>query len=267
MTQEQFSILKVINKMKKLLLAQLLILSTAAFGEALPPTTAFTFIAPAVVAPAPALTNLLGVVNAFKAVGTAFALADPAATALLDQAALNMTLSIDIKNIDTLAMNAPVFNSTTGEITWVNNFATSVASSNAWVQTDTADYDEKALTFRDAGAAYAITAIMTVGSGANHLMSAVDGVMRKVNGIDYTPDTSFNTYITSFNEATNMADKISYLGGAATALTTIQAQALALDIAGLGAMTPLNSLVLPAAGASSDSYLTLNALLLYNGLQ
>ena len=121
--------------MKKILIASLLIVSVAAVAA---PPTAFTFVAPASVAVAPALTNLLGVVNAFKAVGTAFALNDPVATGLLDQAAQNLTLSVDVKNIDTLAINSPAYNSTTGQITWVNNFATSVSSSNAWVQTDAA---------------------------------------------------------------------------------------------------------------------------------
>ena len=118
--------------MKKLLVVSLLGISTAAFAA---PPTAFTFVAPASVAAAPPLTSLLSVVNAFKAVGTAFALNDSTATGLLDQAATNLTLSVDIKNIDTLAINSPTYNSTTGQITWVNNFATSVASSNAWVQT------------------------------------------------------------------------------------------------------------------------------------
>ena len=130
--------------MKKLLVVSLLGISTAAFAA---PPTAFTFVAPASVAAAPALTNLLGVVNAFKAVGTAFALNDSTATGLLDQAATNLTLSVDIKNIDTLAINSPAYNSTTGQITWVNNFATSVSSSNAWVQTDTAGYDTAAKAF------------------------------------------------------------------------------------------------------------------------
>jgi hypothetical protein len=76
--------------MKKILVASLLTISALAFAA---PPTAFTFVAPASVAVAPALTNLLGVVNAFKAVGTAFALADPVATGLLDQAAINLTLS------------------------------------------------------------------------------------------------------------------------------------------------------------------------------
>ena len=105
--------------MKKLLIASLLTISITVSAE---PLTAFTFVAPASVAVAPALTNLLGVVNAFKAVGTAFALADPAATALLDKAALDLTLSIDIKNIDTLAINSPVYDNSTGKIIWVNNF-------------------------------------------------------------------------------------------------------------------------------------------------
>lgn len=250
--------------MKKLLVASLLAVSITAFAA---PPTAFTFIAPASVAAAPALTNLAGVVNAFKAVGTAFALSDPAATALLDQAALNLTLSIDIKNISTSAINSPTYSSTTGQITWVNNFATSVSSANSWVQTDAAGYDTKALAFRDTGGAYAVTAIMTGGSGVNHLLSAIDGTTRKVNGADYLPDSSFNTLATNFNDATNLVDKMTYLGGAATALTAIQAQASAMDVAGGVAVTTLNTLVLPAAGANSASYSTLNTLLLYNGLQ
>jgi hypothetical protein len=250
--------------MKKLLIASLLTISITVSAE---PLTAFTFVAPASVAVAPALTNLLGVVNAFKAVGTAFALADPAATALLDKAALDLTLSIDIKNIDTLAINSPVYDNSTGKIIWVNNFADSVVSSKAWVQTDAADYDAKALAFRDAGGAYAVTAIMTGSSGVNHLLSGIDGTTRVVNGIDYIPDASFNSYATSFNTAVTLADKVTYLGGAATALTAIQAQATAMDVAGAVAVTTLNTLTLPAAGEDSASYDTLNSLLLYNGLQ
>ena len=250
--------------MKKLLVVSLLGISTAAFAA---PPTAFTFVAPASVAAAPPLTNLLGVVNAFKAVGTAFALNDSIATGLLDQAATNLTLSVDIKNIDTLAINSPTYNSTTGQITWVNNFATSVSSSNAWVQTDAVDYDAKALAFRDAGGAYAVTAIMTGGSGVNHLLSAIDGTARMVNGVSYIPDSSFNTLVSSFNTATTVSQKIADLGTAATALTAIQAQASAMDIAGAVAVTTLNTLVLPAAGKNSASYSTLNSLLLYNALQ
>ena len=250
--------------MKKLLVVSLLGISTAAFAA---PPTAFTFVAPASVAAAPPLTSLLGVVNAFKAVGTAFALNDSIATGLLDQAATNLTLSVDIKNIDTLAINSPTYNSTTGQITWVNNFATSVSSSNAWVQTDAVDYDAKALAFRDAGGAYAVTAIMTGGSGVNHLLSAIDGTARMVNGVSYIPDSSFNTLVTSFNAGTTVSQKIADLGTAATALTAIQAQASAMDIAGAVAVTTLNTLVLPAAGKNSASYSTLNSLLLYNALQ
>jgi len=250
--------------MKKLLVVSLLGISTAAFAA---PPTAFTFVAPASVAAAPPLTSLLGVVNAFKAVGTAFALNDSIATGLLDQAATNLTLSVDIKNIDTLAINSPTYNSTTGQITWVNNFATSVSSSNAWVQTDTVDYDAKALAFRDAGGAYAVTAIMTGGSGVNHLLSAIDGTARMVNGVSYIPDSSFNTLVTSFNASTTVSQKIADLGTAVTALTAIQAQASAMDIAGAVAVTTLNTLVLPAAGKNSASYSNLNSLLLYNALQ
>jgi len=250
--------------MKKLLVVSLLGISTAAFAA---PPTAFTFVAPASVAAAPPLTSLLGVVNAFKAVGTAFALNDSIATGLLDQAATNLTLSVDIKNIDTLAINSPTYNSTTGQITWVNNFATSVSSSNAWVQTDAVDYDAKAMAFRDAGGAYAVTAIMTGGSGVNHLLSAIDGTARMVNGVSYIPDSSFNTLVTSFNAGTTVSQKIADLGTAATALTAIQAQASAMDIAGAVAVTTLNTLVLPAAGKNSASYSNLNSLLLYNALQ
>lgn len=250
--------------MKKLLVVSLITISTAAFAA---PPTAFTFVAPASVAAAPPLTSLLGVVNAFKAVGTAFALNDSVATGLLDQAATNLTLSVDIKNIDTLAINSPTYNSTTGQITWINNFATSVSSSNAWVQTDAVDYDAKAMAFRDAGGAYAVTAIMTGGSGVNHLLSAIDGTARMVNGVSYIPDSSFNTLVTSFNAGTTVSQKIADLGTAATALTAIQAQASAMDIAGAVAVTTLNTLVLPAAGKNSASYSTLNSLLLYNALQ
>ena len=250
--------------MKKLLVVSLITISTAAFAA---PPTAFTFVAPASVVAAPPLTSLLGVVNAFKAVGTAFALNDSVATGLLDQAATNLTLSVDIKNIDTLAINSPTYNSTTGQITWINNFATSVSSSNAWVQTDAVDYDAKAMAFRDAGGAYAVTAIMTGGSGVNHLLSAIDGTARMVNGVSYIPDSSFNTLVTSFNEGTTVSQKIADLGTAATALTAIQAQASAMDIAGAVAVTTLNTLVLPAAGKNSASYSTLNSLLLYNALQ
>ena len=250
--------------MKKLLVVSLITISTTAFAA---PPTAFTFVAPASVAAAPALTNLLGVVNAFKAVGTAFALNDLVATGLLDQAATNLTLSVDIKNIDTLAINSPTYNSTTGQFTWVNNFATSVSSSSAWVQTDAVDYDAKAMAFRDAGGAYAVTAIMTGGSGVNHLLSAIDGTARMVNGVSYIPDSSFNTLVTSFNAGTTVSQKIADLGTAATALTAIQAQASAMDIAGAVAITTLNTLVLPAAGKNSASYSNLNSLLLYNALQ
>jgi len=251
-------------KLKKILTASLLAISATAYAA---PPTAFTFVAPASVAVAPALTNLLGVVNAFKAVGTAFALNDPAATALLDQAALNLTLSIDIKTIDSSHINSPAYNSTTGQISWVNNFSTSVSSANAWVQTDAADYDAKALAFRDAGGAYAVTAIMTGAAGVDRLLSAIDGTTRMVNGASYIPDSSFNTLATSFNTDTTVSQKIADLGVAATALTAIQAQALAMDVAGGVAVTTLNTLVLPAAGSNSASYSTLNALLLYNALQ
>ncbi len=250
--------------MKKILTVSLLVISATAFAA---PPTAFTFVAPASVAVAPALTNLLGVVNAFKAVGTAFALNDPVATALLDQAALNLTLSIDVKNIDTSAINSPVYSGATGKITWVNNFSTSVSSANAWIQTDAADYDAKALAFRDAGGSYALTAIMTGTSGVDRLLSAIDGTSRTVNGATYTPDSSFNTLATNFNTATTLSDKMTNLTGAATALTAIQAQALAMDVAGGVAVTTLNTLVLPAAGSNSASYATLNALLIYNSLQ
>lgn len=250
--------------MKKLFVVSLLGISTAAFAA---PPTAFTFVAPASVAAAPPLTSLLSVVNAFKAVGTAFALNDSTATGLLDQAATNLTLSVDIKNIDTLAINSPAYNSSTGKITWVNNFATSVSSSNAWVQTDTAGYDAAATAFRDAGGAYAVTAIITGGSGVNHLLSAIDGTTRMVNGVSYMPDSSFNTLVTSFNAGTTVSQKIADLGIAATALTAIQAQASAMDIAGAVAVTTLNTLVLPAAGKNSASYSTLNSLLTYNALQ
>ena len=250
--------------MKKQFVASLLTIGTTAFAA---PPTAFTFVAPASVAVAPALTNLLGVVNAFKAVGTAFALNDSVATGLLDQAAQNLTLSVDIKNIDTSAMNSPTYSSSTGQIIWVNNFASSVASSNAWVQTDTAGYDTAAKAFRDAGGAYAVTAILTGGSGVNKLLSAIDGTTRTMNGNSYIPDSSFNTLVTSFNSDLTVSQKIADLGTAATALTAIQAQASAIDIAGAVAVTTLNTLVLPAAGKNSASYSTLNALLLYNALQ
>jgi hypothetical protein len=250
--------------MKKIFLISLITISTTAFAA---PPTAFTFVAPASVAVAPAVTTLAAVVSAFKSIGTAFALNDPVATGLLDQAAINLTLSVDIKNIDTLAINSPAYNSTTGQITWVNNFATSVSSSNAWVQTDAADYDAKAKAFRDAGGAYAVTAIVTGGSGVNHLLSAIDGTTRVVNGVSYIPDSSFNTLVTSFNTGTTVSQKITDLGTAATALTAIQAQGSAMDIAGAVAVTTLNTLILPAAGKNSASYSTLNALLLYNALQ
>jgi hypothetical protein len=254
-------------KIKKLYLGLLILISTTVFADTLPATSAFTFVAPASVAVAPAMTNLLGVVNAFKSVGTAFSLVDLAATALLDEAALNLTLSIEIKNVDTLEINSPTYSPANGQITWENNFSSSVASSNAWVQTDVADYDAKGLTFRDAGGSYVVAAIMTGGSGVNYLLSAIDGAERKVNGVDYIPNASFNSYATSFNTATNLVDKVSYLGGITTALTAIQAQATAMDVAGSVAVTTLNTLVFPAAGKNSASYDTLNTLLLYNGLQ
>ncbi|WP_108647623.1 hypothetical protein [Polynucleobacter rarus] len=250
--------------MKKLLVSSVLTISTAVFAA---PPTAFTFVAPASVAVAPALTNLLGVANAFKAVGTAFALNDSTATGLLDQASKNLTLSVDIKNIDTSAINSPAYNSTTGQITWVNNFASSVSSSNVWIQTDTAGYDTAAKAFRDAGGAYAVTAIMTGGSGVNNLLSAIDGTTRIVNGVSYIPDSSFNALVTSFNTGLTVSQKIADMATIATALTAIQAQASAIDIAGAVAVTTLNTLVLPAAGKNSASYSTLNDLLLYNALQ
>jgi hypothetical protein len=268
MTPAKFSIIKEIHQMKKLLLSSVLTVSTAAYAVTpLPATSAFTFIAPASVAVVPALTNLLDVVSAFKAVGSAFDLTDPNAAALLDQAALDMTLSIAIKNIDTAAINSPTYSPATGEITWVNNFETSLSSSSAWGQTDAGDYDANATLFRDAGAGYAVTAIMTGGSGVNHLLSAIDGTMRTVDGVDYTPTSSFNSYATGFNTAITLVDKVAYLGGAETALIAIQAQGLALDIAGAVAVTTLNTLVLPAAGMNSGSYSDLNSLLLYNGLR
>ena len=250
--------------MKKLILISLLSISTSVMAA---PPTAFTFVAPASVAVAPAVTNLLGVVNAFKAVGTAFALNDSTATALLDQAAQNLTLSIDLKNVNTSSINTPTYNSSTGQITWVNNFATAVSSTNSWVQVDSASYDLAAMALRDAGGNYAITAIMTGSSGMNRLLSAIDGTTRSVNGVDYTPDSSFSALANSFNTALTLGDKMTYLTSASNALTTIQAQALALDVAGAVAVTTLNSIVLPAANKNSASYTDLNALLLYNSLQ
>ena len=57
------------------------------------------------------------------------------------------------------------------------------------------------------------------------------------------------------------------MSGAMVALSSIQAQASAMDVAGAVAVTALNTLVLPAAGMSSASYSDLNSLLLYNGLE
>ena len=82
-----------------------------------------------------------------------------------------------------------------------------------------------------------------------------------------SPDSSFNTLVTSFNTGATVSQKIADLGTAATALTAIQAQGSAMDIAGAVAITTLNTLVLPAAGKNSASYSTLNSLLLYNALQ
>jgi hypothetical protein len=96
---------------------------------------------------------------------------------------------------------------------------------------------------------------------------SVDGLTITVDGVDYTPTSSFNSYATGFNTAITLVDKVAYLGGAETALIAIQAQGLALDIAGAVAVTTLNTLVLPAAGMNSGSYSDLNSLLLYNGLQ
>ena len=101
----------------------------------------------------------------------------------------------------------------------------------------------------------------------NRLLSAIDGTTRLVNGVDYIPDSSFNGLATSFNTALTLSDKLTNLGIATTALTAIQAQALALDIAGGVAVNTLNTLVLPAASKNSASYTDLNALLLYNSLQ
>ncbi|SMC32939.1 hypothetical protein [Polynucleobacter kasalickyi] len=250
--------------MNKLILISLLSISTSVIAVT---PTAFTFVAPASVAVAPVVTNLLGVVNAFKAVGTAFALNDPTATALLDQAAQNLTLSIDLKNLNTSSINAPTYNSSTGQITWINNFTSAVSSANSWVQVDSANYDLAAMALRDAGGNFAITAIMTGSSGMNRLLSAIDGTTRVVNGIDYIPDSSFNALANSFNTALTLNEKMTYLTNASSALTSIQAQALALDVAGAVAVTTLNSIVLPAANKSAVSYADLNALLLYNSLQ
>jgi len=60
-----------------------------------------------------------------------------------------------IRIIDTRMINSPTYNSTTGQITWVNNFATSVATANTWVQTDAAVLSTIALVLQGDSGAYA----------------------------------------------------------------------------------------------------------------
>jgi hypothetical protein len=251
-------------KVSKILITSLFMITNTAYGV---DPTAFTFVAPASIAVAPAVTNLTTVVAAFKSVGTAFFLNDPVATGLLDQAALDLTLSIQVNQISTEAINIPIYDSSSGLIAWENNFATTVSTENNWTHIDTAGYDLKAKAFRDAGGEYAVTAIMTGSSGVNHLLSAIDGTARIVNGIEYMPESSFNSYICCSNMATTLVEKLEQMSGAMVALSSIQAQASAMDVAGAVAVTTLNTLVLPAAGMSSASYSDLNSLLLYNGLQ
>ena len=252
------------SKVRKILITSLFMTANTAYGV---DPTAFTFVAPASIAVAPAVTNLTTVVAAFKSVGTAFFLNDPVATGLLDQAALDLTLSIQVNQISTSAINIPIYDSSSGLIAWESNFATTVSTENNWTQIDTAGYDLKANAFRDAGGEYAVTAIMTGSSGVNHLLSAIDGTTRTVNGVDYTPDNNFNSFMAASNSATTLVEKIEKMSGAVTALVSIQAQASAMDVAGSVAVTTLNTLVLPAAGMNSASYSDLNSLLLYNGLQ
>lgn len=250
--------------MNKIVATSLLMIANTAYGV---DPTAFTFVAPASIAVAPAVTNLTTVVAAFKSVGTAFFLNDPVATGLLDQAALDLTLSIQVNQISTDAINIPIYDSSSGLIAWENNFATTVSAENNWTQIDTAGYDLKANAFRDAGGEYAVTAIMTGSSGVNNLLSAIDGTTRTVNGVDYTPDTNFNSLIAASNTATTLVEKIEKMGGAMTALVSIQAQASAMDVAGSVAVTTLNSLVLPVANKNAASYSGLNELLTYHSLQ
>lgn len=248
----------------KIAFASLLMIANTAHGV---DPTAFTFVAPASIAVAPAVTNLTTVVDAFKSVGTAFFLNDSVATGLLDQAALDLTLTLQVNQISTGAINIPIYDSSSGIIAWENNFASTVSNENNWTQIDATGYDLKAVAFRDAGGAYAVTAIMTGGSGLNHLLSAIDGETRTVNGADYIPDASFNALINCCNTATTPSEKMEAMSGAVTALASIQAQALAIDVAGMVAITTLNNIVLPAANKSAASYLGLNELLTYHSLQ
>jgi hypothetical protein len=248
----------------KIVITSVFMIANTAYGV---DPTAFTFVAPASIAVAPAVTNLTTVVDAFKSVGTAFFLNDPVATGLLDQAALDLTLSIQVNQISTDAINIPIYDSSSGLIAWETNFATTVSTENNWTHIDTAGYDLKANAFRDAGGEYAVTAIMTGSSGVNHLLSGIDGTARIVNGIEYMPESSFNSYICCSNMATTLVEKLEQMSGAMVVLSSIQAQASAMDVAGAVAVTTLNTLVLPAAGMNSASYSDLNSLLLYNGLQ
>jgi hypothetical protein len=108
---------------------------------------------------------------------------------------------------------------------------------------------------------------MTGSSGVNHLLSAIDGTARIVNGIEYMPESSFNSYICCSNMATTLVEKLEQMSGAMVALSSIQAQASAMDVAGAVAITTLNTLVLPAANQNAASYTSLDELLTYHSLK
>lgn len=244
--------------MKKVLLVALMAASFSASANT------FTFVAPSSPGQAPALSTLANVLDAFKSIGTAWGLNDAAATETLDNAARDVTLAIKIQQADTANVNAPVYSN--GTFSWTNNAATAMSSAMQWVQTDQAGYDAAALSFRDAGGNYAVTATMTGTSGVNRLMSAVDGQTRTVNGADYTPLVSYNSSVTAFNAATDVDNKIMLLSSLETALANIQAQGAAIDTAGAATSTVLNSMILPAAGRDSASFSNLDDLLTYHAL-
>ena len=243
--------------MKKVLLASLLALAFNAHA-----VSPFTFVAPNTGMQIISTTKLTDVTNAFKTIGSKFNMTDPVATAALDNAQKDLTLSIQIQAVDTTTFNTPTYSN--GVLTWTNNFSN--ASSSVWQHVEKPAYDQKALDYRDAGGTYAKTAIMTGSSGVNRLLSAIDGVTRQVNGSDYTPVTSYNTLVASANSATVIADKINTLASLELALTSIQSQGALIDAAGASTSNLVNNVLLPAAARNASSFADLNALLSYHDL-
>jgi len=245
--------------MKKALLASLL---AFAFNANASP---FTFVAPNTGLQIISTTKLTDVTNAFKTIGTKFNMTDPVATAALEAAQAELTLSVKVQAVDTTTFNTPTYSN--GVLTWTNNFSTASSGSSVWQHADKPVYDQKALDYRDAGASYARTAIMTGSSGVNRLLSAIDGTTRQVNGADYTPVTSYNALVASANNEIVISDKINTLATLEIALTSIQAQGALIDTAGASATNLINNVLLPAAGRDAASFADLNSLLSYHDLR